>query len=44
MLKAIISDLTHAETIERYDKNIRPLIGDMLLKDIKPLHCQNVLN
>ena len=29
---------------ERYDKNIKPLIGDMLLKDIKPLHCQNVLN
>ncbi len=29
---------------ERYDKNINPLIGDMLLKDVKPLHCQNVLN
>ncbi len=29
---------------ERYAKNIRPLIGGMLLKDIKPLHCQNVLN
>lgn len=29
---------------ERYGKNINPLIGDMLLKDVKPLHCQNVLN
>lgn len=29
---------------ERYEKNINPLIGDMLLKDVKPLHCQNVLN
>lgn len=29
---------------ERYKRNIKPLIGDMLLKDVKPLHCQNVLN
>lgn len=29
---------------ERYEKNIKPLIGDMHLKKIKPLHCQNVLN
>lgn len=29
---------------ERYEKNIKQHIGDMLLKDIKPLHCQNVLN
>lgn len=29
---------------ERYGKNIRPLIGDMPLREIKPLHCQNVLN
>lgn len=29
---------------ERYEKNIKPLIGGMLLKDIKTLHCQNVLN
>lgn len=27
----------------RYEKNIKPLIGDMLFKDIKPLHCQNIL-
>lgn len=29
---------------DRYKRNIKPMIGDMLLKDIKPLHCQNVLN
>lgn len=29
---------------KRYQRNIKPLIGDMLLKDIKPMHCQNVLN
>ena len=29
---------------DRYEKNIKPLIGDMLLKDVKPLHCQDVLN
>lgn len=29
---------------ERYEKNIKPLIGDMLLKEIKPLHCQQILN
>lgn len=29
---------------ERYKYNIKPCIGDMPLKDVKPLHCQNVLN
>ncbi len=29
---------------ERYEKNIGPSIGNMLLKEIKPLHCQHVLN
>lgn len=29
---------------ERYERNIKPLIGDMFLKEVKPLHCQNVLN
>ena len=24
---------------ERYKRNIKPLIGDMPLKEIKPLHC-----
>ena len=29
---------------ERYEKNIKPMIGDMRLIEVKPLHCQNVLN
>lgn len=29
---------------ERYEKNIKPLIGSMPLNEVKPLHCQNVLN
>jgi Site-specific recombinase XerD len=29
---------------ERYRYNIEPCIGKMLLQDVKPLHCQNVLN
>lgn len=28
----------------RYRINIKPFIGNMLLKDVKPLHCQNILN
>lgn len=29
---------------ERYERNVKPFIGDMLLKDVKPLHCQHILN
>lgn len=29
---------------ERYEKNIKPWIGNMLLRELRPLHCQNVLN
>ena len=28
----------------RYNFNIKPVLGNMLLADIKPLHCQEVLN
>ncbi len=27
---------------ERYERNIKPVIGKMLLSDIKPLHCQKI--
>lgn len=27
---------------ERYNRNIKDLIGDMLVVDIKPIHCQNI--
>lgn len=29
---------------ERYNKNIKEYIGKMMLCDVKPLHCQNILN
>ena len=29
---------------ERYSKNIKRIIGDMLLADIKPIHCQMIFN
>ena len=29
---------------ECYVKNIKPMIGNMPLKEVKPLHCQNILN
>lgn len=29
---------------ERFNHNIKGLIGNMLLNEVKPLHCQNVLN
>ena len=28
---------------ERYQRNIKPYIGEMLIQDVKPLHCQDVL-
>lgn len=29
---------------DRYNKNIKDIIGKMVISDVKPLHCQNVLN
>lgn len=28
----------------KFDSHIKPYIGDMLLSEVKPIHCQNVLN
>ena len=28
----------------RYEKNIKDVIGKMTIRDVKPMHCQNVLN
>ena len=38
-----IRDNTKRNYLERYEKNIKPVIGNMFIKDVKPLHCQNVL-
>lgn len=29
---------------DRYNKNIKEIIGSMVISDVKPMHCQNVLN
>lgn len=29
---------------ERYKRNIQPVIGKMLITDVKPMHCKTVLN
>lgn len=38
-----IRDNTKRNYIDRYERNISPVIGSMLIKDVKPIHCQNVL-
>lgn len=29
---------------DRFKFNVKPCVGEMLVSDVKPLHCQNVLN
>ena len=46
-IKNIVGDLapnTLRNYRERYKFNIQPIIGGMLLSDIKPMHCKMVLN
>lgn len=43
----IVGDLspnTRRNYRERYTRNIQPVIGNMRLSDVKPLHCKLVLN
>ena len=43
----IIGDLsvnTRRNYRERYEKNIKPVIGSLLLTAVKPMHCKMVLN
>ena len=35
---------TRTAYINRYKNRIKSVIGDMVLSDVKPMHCQNVLN
>lgn len=39
-----VKDRTLQNYKDRYRRNIAPFIGKTLLSDIKPLHCQKVLN
>lgn len=46
-IEHIVGDLapnTRRNYRERYIQNIRPVIGRMLLTDVKPMHCKMVLN
>ncbi len=38
-----IRDNTKRNYLERYRRNIKPILGSMLVRDVKPIHCQNVL-
>lgn len=38
-----IRDNTKRNYLERYERNIKPVIGKMMIKDVKPVHCQDVL-
>ena len=43
----LIKDLaanTRRNYAERYTKNIKPIIGRMKLKNVKPMHCAKILN
>lgn len=43
----LIKDLaanTRRNYAERYERNIKPVIGKMRLKDVKPMHCTKILN
>lgn len=46
-IQHIVGDLapnTRRNYRERYAKNIQPVIGGMLLRDVKPLHCKMVFS
>ena len=46
-IEHIVGDLspnTRRNYRERYTHNIQPVIGTMLLSDVKPLHCKMVFN
>lgn len=46
-IKHIVGDLapnTRRNYRERYEHNIQPVIGGMLLSNVKPMHCKMVLN
>ena len=30
--------------LDRYNYNIKEFIGNMIISDVKPMHCQNIIN
>lgn len=46
-IKSIVGDLapnTLRNYRERYERNMKPVLGKLKLSDVKPLHCKMVLN
>lgn len=46
-MENLVCDLapnTRRNYLERYKFNIQPVVGQMLMKDVKPMHCKIVLN
>ncbi len=46
-MENLICDLapnTKRNYMERYKKNIQPVVGEMRLTDVKPMHCKIILN
>lgn len=43
-LIADLSPNTRRNYKERYDKNVKPAIGKMVISDVKPMHCKMILN
>ncbi len=43
-LKSDLSPNTRRNYRERFEKNVKPVIGSMQIGDVKPLHCKIILN
>lgn len=39
-----VSDRTYEDRERIYNKRIKPYIGSMQIRDVRPLHCQEILN
>jgi integrase len=42
--KPTVRSRTEKNYLDRYTINIKPHIGNMIISEVKPLHCQNILN
>jgi len=42
--KKMVRPNTSRNYTERYQRNIKPVIGNMKLVDVKPIHCQKIMN
>ena len=42
--KKMVRPNTSRNYTERYQRNIKPVIGNIKLVDVKPIHCQKIMN